>query len=304
MLLIEGTTDFQLDGPSAVAIGKFDGIHRGHQELLKKIKETGFQTVIFTFDPPPNVLFGQTEVRGLTTREEKRRIFDKQGIDVLIEYPLNEKTAATDPEDFIEEILVKRLRTAYIAAGTDLSFGSRGRGNSALLEKWADTYGYQVEIIDKILDEGEEITSTRIREEVKQGHMQTVTRLIGFPYSITGIVEHGKRIGRTIGIPTVNLLPPDDKLLPPHGVYYSYVSYNGKHYRSISNVGVKPTVGDRNVQGVESYLYDFDEEIYGKKLTVNLLEFRRPEEKFPSVEVLKARMQEDVAAGAQYPQMF
>ena len=304
MLLIEGTTDFQLDGRSAVAIGKFDGIHRGHQELLKKIKETGLQTVIFTFDPPPNVLFGQTEVRGLTTREEKRRIFDKQGIDVLIEYPLNERTAATDPEDFIEDILVKRLKTAYIAAGTDLSFGSRGRGNSALLEKWADTYGYKVEIIDKILDEGEEITSTRIREEVKQGHMQTVTRLIGFPYSITGIVEHGKRIGRTIGIPTVNLLPPDDKLLPPHGVYYSYVSYGGKHYRSISNVGVKPTVGDKNVQGVESYLYDFDEEIYGKKLTVNLLEFRRPEEKFPSVEVLKAKMQEDVEAGAKYPQMF
>lgn len=303
MKLIRGTAEFRLEKCCAVAIGKFDGIHRGHQELLKKIREKkkeGLLAAVFTFDPPPAVFFGSGMYQGLTTREEKRRIFQKTGVDVLIEFPLNEKTAATEPEAFIREILTDRMRAAYVAAGADVTFGSKGAGNSRMLVKYGEKLGFAVEIIDKICLDGREISSSRIREEVERGNMEQVSALIGFPYSITGTVVHGRRLGRTIGMPTVNLLPPPDKLLPPRGVYYSYVSYGGEHYKSITNIGKKPTVSREGVMGVETFLYDFDEDIYGREITVNLLKFKRPEMKFDSVESLAAQMQKDIREGKLY----
>lgn len=302
MRLIQGTTEFSLDKPCAAAIGKFDGIHRGHQKLLENIlkqKEKGLLAAVFTFDPPPAVFFCRSESKSLTTREEKRRIFKKLGVDVLIEFPLTKETAAMSPEQFIEEILVRKMRAVYVAAGTDVTFGDKGRGNRELLLEYGRRMGFAVEIIDKICEEsdGAEISSSLIRGELEKGNMRHVTELIGFPYSVTGTVVHGKKLGRTIGMPTVNLLPPKDKLLPPNGVYFSYVSYGGRHYQSISNIGCKPTVSEERVTGVETYLYDFAEDIYGKEITVNLLEFKRPEMKFSSVEELKGQMQRDIAEG-------
>lgn len=303
MRLIQGTTEFVLDEPCAAAIGKFDGIHRGHQKLLEQIlrqKEKGLLAAVFTFDPPPAVFFGRGESKGLTTREEKRKIFERLGIDVLIEFPLTKETAAMPPEQFIEEILVKKMRAAYVAAGTDVSFGDKGRGNRDMLLAYGNTHGFAVEIIDKICEEteeGVEISSSLIREELEKGNMKRVAELIGFPYSVTGTVVHGKKLGRVLGMPTVNLLPPPDKLLPPNGVYFSNVSYGGKHYRSISNIGCKPTVSEEKVMGVETYLYDFSEDIYGKEITVNLLDFKRPEMRFASVEQLKEQMQKDIEEG-------
>lgn len=302
MRLIEGTTEFTLDAPCAVAIGKFDGIHRGHQALMQHIfmqKEKGLRSAVFTFDPPPSVLFGRAEMKGLTTREEKRRIFERLGVDFLIEFPLTRETAAMQPEAFVSEILVKRMKAAYVAAGADVTFGDRGRGNAGLLLALGKRYGFRVKIIDKICLQGREISSSLIREQLESGRMESVAELIGFPYSVTGTVVHGKQLGRTIGMPTVNLLPPGDKLLPPNGVYFSNVSYNGKHYRSISNIGCKPTVSKEKIMGVESYLYDFSETIYGKQITVNLLRFKRPEMKFESVEKLKEQMQRDIEEGKQ-----
>lgn len=303
MRLIQGTTEFTLEQPCAAAIGKFDGIHRGHQKLLEKIlkqKEAGLKAAVFTFDPPPAVFFGGADGRGLTTREEKRKIFDRLGIDVLIEFPLTRKTASMSPEHFIEEILVKKMKAVYVAAGKDVTFGEKGRGDRKLLLSFAEKLGFSAEIIDKICEAGEsgvEISSSLIRQELEKGNMQRVTELIGFPYSVTGTVVHGRRLGRRLGMPTVNLLPLPDKLLPPNGVYFSNVSYGGKHYQSISNIGCKPTVSEERITGVETYLYDFTEDIYGKEITVNLLGFKRPEMKFSSVEQLKAQMQSDIEEG-------
>lgn len=299
MRLIQGTADFMLDQACAAAIGKFDGIHRGHQELLARIlKKKQYPAAVFTFDPPPAVFFGSgTGGRELTTRAEKRRIFEKIGVDILIEFPLNNGTAATPPEDFVREILVKRMKTALVVAGTDVTFGAGGRGDSALLARYGEKLGYRVEIIDKVCADGREISSSRIREALQAGQMEAVHALIGYPYSVTGTVVQGRQLGRTLGMPTVNLLPPADKLLPPCGVYFSYVSWRGRHYKSISNVGYKPTVSDRRVMGVETYLYDFDEDIYGMEITVNLLKFKRPEMKFDSVQQLMAQMQRDIAEG-------
>lgn len=303
MQLIQQTTEFMLDTPSAVAIGKFDGIHKGHQALLQNVllqKEKGRRAVVFTFDPPPSALFGNSEQKGLTTKEEKRRIFEKLGIDVLIEFPLTKETAAISPQDFVTKLLVGKMNAAYVAAGSDLTFGDKGRGNRELLEQLGRQLGFEVKVIEKICIGGKEVSSSRIRWEIEQGNMEQAKELIGFPYSVTGTVVHGRHLGSRLGMPTVNLLPPKDKLLPPRGVYTSYVSYGGKHYKSISNVGCKPTVSQEMVLGVETYLYDFREDIYGKQITVNLLSFRRPERRFASVEELKAQMQQDIEEGKGY----
>lgn len=302
MYIIENTTEFQLEGAAAVAIGKFDGIHLGHQKLIHKIieqKKKGRLATVFTFDTSASAFFAGEE-KELTVKAEKRTIFEAMGIDVLIEFPLNRETAATDPVEFVSRYLVKQMQTAYICAGTDLSFGRNGAGNYALLGQYADTYGYQIELIDKVKVDGEEVSSTRVREAVRGGRMETVTKMLGMPYSVSGKVAHGKQLGRTIGMPTANLLPDQDKLLPPNGVYYSKVTVEGTTYRSISNVGCKPTVSDRRITGVETYLYNFTGDIYGKDITVQFLAFRRPEMKFDGVESLKAQMEQDIEAGRFY----
>ena len=302
MIIIENTTNFPLDGRSAVAIGKFDGIHLGHRKLLEKIiqqKEQGYLATVFTFDTSAAAFFGG-DTKELTTREEKRRLFARMGMDVLIEFPLNQETAATPPDVFVEEYIIRQMKAAYICAGMDVSFGQRGAGNYQLLQQYAAEGDYQIEIIDKVMAGGEEVSSTRVREAIRSGDMQLANEMLGTPYSLTGMVAHGRRLGRTIGMPTANLLPEKDKLLPPNGVYYSRVRYQDKIYKAISNIGCKPTVSAEKVLGVESYLYDFTEDIYGKEITVELLGFRRPEMKFADVEALKTQMEKDIQAGKTY----
>ena len=302
MIIIETTTNFPLDGRSAVAIGKFDGIHLGHRKLLEKIiqqKEKGYLATVFTFDTSAAAFFGGDD-KELTTREEKRRLFARMGMDVLIEFPLNQETAATPPDVFVEEYIIRQMKAAYICAGMDVSFGQRGAGNYQLLQQYAAAGDYRIEIIDKVMAGGEEVSSTRVREAIRSGEMKLANEMLGTAYSLTGVVTHGRRLGRTIGMPTANLLPEKDKLLPPNGVYYSRVRYQDKVYKAISNIGCKPTVRAEMVLGVESYLYDFTEDIYGKEITVELLEFRRPEMKFADVEALKTQMEKDIQAGKTY----
>lgn len=302
MQIIEHSTTFKLARRSAVAIGKFDGVHLGHQALIHKIieqKDKGLLATVFTFDTSASAFFGG-EAKELTTKEEKRRIFAQMGVDVLIEFPLNPATAATEPEEFVHRFLAGQMQAAYICAGPDLSFGRKGAGNYELLACFAKEHGYRVELIDKVMVGREEVSSTRVREAVRKGQMEAVLRMLGTPYSVSGRVEHGKKLGRRIGMPTANLLPEADKLLPPNGVYYSRVLVDGMLYRGISDVGCKPTVSDRPVTGVETYLYGFAGDLYGRDICVQLLAFRRPEMKFGSVESLKAQLTEDIAAGRDY----
>ena len=299
MQIISETTEFHIDEKSAVAIGKFDGIHLGHRKLLNYIleeKKDGLKTVVFTFDPPPEEFFTGHSVRQLFTREEKRIAFERMGIEVLIEFPLTEATAATEPEDFVRRILVQQINADYIAAGTDVSFGNKGRGDQYLLRSLSKELGYELELIDKVRLDGEEISSTRVRNEIADGNMPMAKRLLGAGYSVSGIVEHGRHIGHTIGVPTVNILPPDNKLLPPYGVYSSNVTIDGEVFKGMTNIGRKPTISEKEKVGVETYLYDFDRDVYGKYMEVELLEFLRPEMKFDSIEALKAQIESDLKA--------
>ena len=302
MQIIERTTEFRLPGPSAVAIGKFDGVHLGHRKLIEKIieqKDRNRLATVFTFDTSAAAFFGQDD-KELTTIAEKRRIFEEMGIDVLIEFPLNSITAATEPEEFIHRYLAAQMRAAYICAGDDLSFGRNGAGNYELLEQYATVCGYRTELIDKVKADGEEVSSTRVREAVREGRMEAAALMLGSPYSVSGCVEHGRKLGRTIGMPTANLIPDPDKLLPPNGVYYSHAVINGRTYKGISNVGCKPTINVGQTVSIETYLYDVAEDLYGKDMTVFLHAFRRAEMKFDNVEQLKAQMEADLAAGRDY----
>lgn len=303
MQIIQGTTDFFLSHESVVTIGKFDGIHLGHQKLFERVltqKTKGLSAVIFSFDPVPEAFFSGKEIQGLMSREEKLAAFAEMGIDVLIEFPLNKETAAIEPAYFVQEYLKHKLKAAVIIAGTDISFGNRGAGNAALLQEMTKECGYQVEIIDKVRVDGEEVSSTLIRETVRRGDMKKASVLLGSPYPVCGVVAHGQQLGRKLGMPTVNLLPPREKLLPPNGVYYSHVWFRGVCYPAISNVGYKPTVSSERTIGVETYLYDFTEEIYGSEIIVELLEHKRAEMKFDGISALKEQMRKDIAEGAEF----
>ncbi len=305
MEIIANTIDFYLarGRETAAAMGKFDGIHIGHRRLLGEIlarREKGTAACVFTFDPSPSVLFsppgGESGV--LSTREEKRLLFERMGVDILIEFPMNRETAAMPPEVFASEVLAERMNVSFLAAGRDVTFGAKGAGNAALLERLGPELGFQTGIIDKVCLEGKEVSSTLVRERLRQGDMESVERLLGMPYMIVGRVSKGKQLGRTLGFPTLNILPAAEKLLPPVGVYFSQVRIRGRLYQAISNVGYKPTVTDEKIMGVESYLYGFEEEVYGETAEVYLCSFRRPERRFRDVEALRDQLREDIAAGA------
>ncbi len=297
MEIITSLEQLYTDSKTALAMGKFDGIHLGHKKLLNLIlaqKQDQLKTAIFTFEPSPEEFFVGHTVKQLYTREEKRNAFEKMGIDLLVEFPLNAETAATPPDEFVKKILVERLRADYIAAGTDVTFGDKGRGDQYLLKNMSKELGFELCLIDKVMLDGQEVSSTRIRNEVSDGNMPMVRRLLGDDYSISGIVEHGNHIGHTIGIPTVNILPKENKLLPPFGVYRSKVVIGKREYRGMTNIGRKPTIASDNQIGVETYIYDFDSDVYGRFIEVKLEKFVRPEMKFSGIEELKAQMKKDI----------
>ena len=306
MKIIENTTEFYIEEATAAAIGKFDGFHRGHQKLLGQLRqqqEQGLKSVVFTFVSSPAAFFSSSPVKELSTIEEKRRIFEKAGVDYLIEYPFHQEIADMEPEVFVKEVLAGRLRAKCVVAGEDVSFGKKGAGNYHLLQELASNCGYQVILIEKVSYQDKEVSSTYVREEVRKGNMELAAQLLGTPYHVGGEIIHGRQLGRTIGMPTVNLLPPSEKLLPPKGVYYSYVVLHGGEENklpAITNIGTKPTVDDRCMMGVETYIYNFDQDVYGEELEVYLLKFKRPEMCFDGVDALKRQMAKDLAEGKQY----
>ncbi len=295
MKIIKGTTEFQIQEETAISLGKFDGFHQGHQLLVDRVlqkKREGLKSLIFTFD------FGDRPV--LLLPEERRRMLGKRGVDYLLECPFVESISHMEAEKFVREILVRRLHVRYLAVGTDFRFGYQRRGDYRLLERLSTECGYQVEVVEKACYQGEEISSSRIRRELEQGHMELVNQLLGYAYSVTGEVLHGRRIGRTLGMPTTNLLPSERKLLPPNGVYATRTVIAGELFEGITNIGYKPTVGGETRKGVETYLFDLDRDLYGEILTVRFYGYERAERKFASLDELKKRIEQDVFWGRTY----
>ena len=287
-------TQFQSDVPTVVTLGKFDGLHRGHQKLIRQVckyRRDDCRSVVFTIAPD--------HVPVLLTTEEKKKRLEEYGIDCMIRCPFVPEILGMEPEEFISEILVKGLRTEHIVVGTDFRFGYERKGDAGLLAALGERYGYTVEIVEKERYGKREISSTYVREALAKADLKLANELLGGAYPVYGIIQHGKQLGRRIGMPTINLIPEPHKLLPPQGVYFSRAKVKGSVYCGVTNVGYKPTV-DGTFLGVETYLYGMNEEVYGCEAKIELLEFLRPEQKFASVEKLKAQMECDLRAGKEY----
>ena len=298
--------DFSLKD-SAVALGKFECIHLGHQLLLEQIinqKKNKLNSVVFTFDLNPRLtLRGETNYQQIYTRRERYEILKSFGIDVLIEYPFTKEFASLSPEAFIRDVLVGRVGAKIVVVGKDFRFGKNRSGGIKELEHFSHELGYELVVMDKLKDHQKDVSSSRIRQLINKGQMEEVTELLGRPYTVYGEVVHGKALGRTIQIPTANLLTVPGKLLPPMGVYVSKVNIGDDldhHYYGITNIGVKPTVEDTNTIGVETYIFDFNQDIYDQNIIVGLLHFCRSEMKFQSIEDLIRQMRKDISFGKSY----
>jgi len=294
----------EYEGHSAVAIGKFDGIHKGHRSLLKRLllyKEKGLKTVVFSFEKSITAFLKGIGEDLIATEEEKYELLEQLGIDYLAIYPVNEESIRIEPEDFIEKVLVGQLKAKAIVAGEDCSFGRYGKGDGLLLENKSVIYDYKFECVEKVLEEYEgnvrEISSTYIREEILKGNMEHAAALLGRSYSVEGTVIKGKQIGRTIDMPTANINVPSKKLLPPNGVYLCRVFVKDKVYNGISNIGVRPTIKDNAEKNIETYIFDFNENIYGDRIRIELLQFLRKEQKFESLDKLKEQLVKDKELG-------
>lgn len=305
MRVITGTREFQIEEPTAVTIGKFDGRHKGHQKLLREMlcfkERQGLKAAVFTFDmAPAGVMAGHVQTV-ITTNQERRNKMAKMGIDYLVEFPFDQETAHMQPEEFVSEVLVRQMHARAVVVGTDCSFGYKGKGNAQLLKEMSESCGFEAVIIEKEQDDHRDISSTYVREELDLGNMEKANELLGEPYAIHGVVVHGNHIGGAIlGFPTANILPPPEKHLPPFGVYVSQVLVDGSLYRGVTNIGKKPTVAGESPVGVETFIMGLEENLYGKEIEVQLLNFERPEQKFASLKELKERIEKDKEYAAAY----
>lgn len=277
-----------------VTFGKFDGIHKGHKHLISIARDyadkNGLLIVFFTVITEHK----NNNDKVITTLEEKRKICEELGIDVLFEYKLSDAAMHMKPEDFLKKIIKEKLHAKVVVAGSDWRFGRDRGGDTSLLKAYQKIYNYEAVVIDKDTYNGRDISSTYIREQILLGHMETVNLLLGYPYCIFGEVKKGRQIGRTINFPTINLIPDKDKLLPPFGVYASKIEIDRKIFFGITNIGIKPTVKEDSEITIETNIFDFEGDLYGKKVCVCLCHFQRPEMKFENLEKLKSSIENDV----------
>ncbi len=320
--------NYEMDTRTVVTIGKFDGIHRGHQELIRRAvryarAETAAgrptKSVVFSFDMAPAMIL---------TSEERARMLEGMGVDAIAECEFGPKICRMSAEDFISLVLVRKMHICHIIVGPDFRFGYERRGDAAMLQAVGtgadlrEEERFTTEVVSAVRDEetGEKISSTRVRNELSEGHMERVNALLGYTYFVSGEIIRGRQVGRTIGIPTANLRPDPSKILPPKGVYESRsvvtvsertldpavnesvaadVFHYRKRFNGVTDIGTKPTVGGTFV-GVETYFFDCDEDLYGKNLRVELLHFARPEMKFRTLDELKAQILGDAERGRRY----
>lgn len=291
MLLIHESKDAVMEADTVVVIGKFDGVHLGHRLLfdtaVKEAHKRRCKSAAFTFDRN----FGENKV--ISTPDEKRSLIRERGIDIMIEYPFAE-IMGMEAEVFVKEILVKNLRAKAVIAGSDCGFGKNRGGNAALLAELSHKLGFDAVILDKVLSDGQIVSSTFARSLIEQGRMEEASKVLGHEFFIRGCVVFGNQLGRTWDFPTINMLPPDNKLMPPNGVYASSVQLDGIWRMGVTNIGRKPTVDSCNeLILAETYIFDYDGDLYGKTLDVKLHHYIREEKRFESFEELKEQIARD-----------
>ena len=291
MEIISDFSEYKSNEPSSVTMGKFDGIHRGHRQLMESVvRDKSLKSVVISFDIFPAYILDAKEKAGM---------LEKYGIDFMMNCNFSASFMKTEPDDFIKKYLVDILHVKSISVGHDFRFGYGRAGDINLLKDRGVKYSYELNVIDDVIDEGRVVSSTWIRNELAAGHIEKVNELLGYNYFVTGEIVHGRQLGHKIGFPTTNIIPSRGKLLPKYGVYVSMTEVGGKKYKGITNIGIKPTVNGQ-IPGVETYLYDCDEDLYGLEQKVELLKFVRAEKRFEDLDDLMERLKKDIRAGERY----
>lgn len=281
---------------SAVALGFFDGVHIAHQKIIEAAvsyaKENSLSPLALTFEKAPFEVLSSSSPGYITTNEEKERLIKNSGAKTLF-LKTDSSFLSMEPEKFILDVLLKEYNMLYAVCGYNYTFGKGGRGNTDMLLSYGEKYGFRVKVIDRVTLNGESVSSSRIRELLNEGKIKEANLLLGRNFSVTGMVSEGKHLGRELGFPTANVFFEKNCVRLKNGVYKTRVFFDGKYFDAITNVGINPTVGGENLR-TETFIPSFNENLYGKKIVLEFLDFLRPEKKFDNIESLKTQIKKDL----------
>lgn len=281
---------------SVVTIGKFDGVHKGHQTLVRKTvdfaKKNKVKSVIFTFGNHPVNYFYPNRIKNIISNKDKIEIFRKSDIDVVIMIPFDEEMTKISANDFVKNILVDKLHAKKIIVGHDFSFAKNKEGNADVLKSLSSEYNFEVEVVQPIKINGTRISSSYIRDLILNGNIEDIREFLGDNYKLSGKVVSSKQLGRKIGFPTANIEVRKDMLIPKNGIYATKVYVGDKVYFGATNIGYNPTVEGKCLS-VETNILQFNKEIYGEVIKIEFLERLRDEKKFSSIDELKNQLKFD-----------
>lgn len=282
---------------TVVTIGNFDGIHKGHikliKEAVKEAKTKNYKSVVFTFENHPMRYFRADSIKHIITNEEKVKIFENLGVDIVFMIPFDEYMTKISATDFVKTILHEKLKCRMVIVGHDFTFARNKEGNASLLESLGKNYNIKVKVIEPIKIKGRRVSSSYIRNLINDGNVSEIKDFLGRNYFLEGEVIHARKIGRTIGFPTANLKAEDKLIIPKNGIYAVKVYIKNKVYYGATNIGYNPTVNGKALS-IETNIIDFDEEIYGEIIKVEFLDRIRDEKKFNSLDELKSQLRKDV----------
>lgn len=291
-----------------LAIGNFDGFHKGHQAIIRQVKDISLKknlsSAIMSFNPHPRTFFNKSnENFNIYTKEEKLIFLKEFNIDIYIDFEFNINLSQLTPEDFVKNILVDKLNITNLVVGSEFRFGKDRKGNVSILNDLSKKNNYNVHLVDSIMlkDMSSKYSSSIIRKKITEGKIEDVTNSLGRQWYMKGIVIEGQKKARDINFPTANI-SPGNHILPKKGVYAVDVFFNNKTYLGISNFGLRPTVNGTKLL-LETHLFNFDQEIYGKELTVRFHTFIRPEVKFSNFKELTKQIKKDVEKAKKYHQL-
>ncbi len=300
MKLYTDLKQFNANKP-VVTIGTFDGVHLGHQKVILRLQEFAKQhsgeTVIFTFHTHPRLVTApnETNLRLLTTLDEKIKLFEKFGIGHLIIYPFDKSFSELSYSDFVEKILVDMIGTHCLVVGHDHKFGKNREGGFDYLQNCAKKYGFEIERLDPLLVNEDNVSSTKIRNALQEGKIDRANQYLGYEFTLHGHVVFGKQLGRKLGFPTANIEASDkNKIIPGYGVYAVKAEFNGTRYKGMLNIGTRPTFNNNaDNRSIEVNIFDFEEDIYGKEITLKFIGKIREEQKFENIGMLVNQLRKD-----------
>ena len=288
---------YKANNSCVCALGCFDGVHIGHRELINRARKiadsVSLPLLVWSFAEPPKNFFLKNSVPLLTPPEEKRLQMRRLGADIFISVPFDQAIASISPEDFFEDILIKKIKATHIVCGFNYRFGNGGRGDTELLCALCKKHGIGLSVIPPVRMGDITVSSTEIRSALLTGDLTKANALLGRPYSLHSMVIDGQHLGRKLGFPTINQIFPKGKLILKNGVYVTRALFGKTSRYGITNVGLRPTV-DGHTLCAETNIFDFEGDLYGKTVTIEFLQFIRPEKKFSSIDELSAQVGLDI----------